>query len=385
MPRTISRRSGRAPRTNPNASVEPVNLTDPPRQLPYRTPDLPGSGGRIKVEPEDFQVEEIPAYLPSGEGDHLYLWLEKRDTSHEFLLRHLSRTLDVDARDIGTAGIKDRFAVTRQWVSVPSSAADRLERCQSDDVTILEAKPHGNKLKTGHLKGNRFRIVIRDPVADGLERARGVAEFLSQHGFANYYGVQRFGRAGSTLRSGWRIVSGAARPRYRGARLRLELSAVQSHLFNESLRRRIEDQLLDDVLVGDVMQVVESGGLFVVEDAAAELLRTQAGETSVTGPLFGPKMKQPVGVPAERETSVLQESGLSEHDFCRFKKLTRGGRRALLVRPHELSVAPHASGLEVSLTLPPGCYATVVLWEMMKHPEELSLPHFETGTLGAAE
>lgn len=334
--------------------------------LPYRTSDLPGVGGRIKVEPEDFLVEEIPAYRPSGEGDHLYLWIEKRDLSHEFLLRHLARALDVSPRDIGTAGIKDRRAVTRQWISVPRSAESRLAQLDLEGLRVLQTAAHTNKLKTGHLKGNRFRILIRDTEGDVLSAAERIAETLRLHGFPNYYGGQRFGRDGDTLQAGWRLLTGNVRPRRRDSRLRLQLSAVQSHLFNECLRRRIDDGLLDRVLLGDVMQVVESGGLFVVEDETTEQSRATSGETVVTGPLFGPKMKAAEGEVAVREATVLTESGLRAEDFERFKKLTRGARRAYLIRPDVLAVESVESGILVRVTLPPGSYATVLLRELMK-------------------
>ena len=351
--------------------------------LPYRTPDLPGIGGRIKVEPEDFFVEEIPAYLPSGEGEHLFLWIEKRDISHEFLLRHLAQELGVSPRDVGTAGIKDRRAITRQWISVPRSCEDRLAQLEREleNLRILDVRPHGNKLRTGHLVGNRFRIVIREVGPDAKPAAQAIARRLRHVGFANYYGAQRFGREGKTLRTGWEYLSGAKRPRRRDSRLRLELSALQSYLFNEALRQRIDDDLLDRVLLGDVMQVVASGGLFLVEEVAAEAERAQTGQTVVTGPIFGPKMKRPAGEVFEREQRVLHQIGLEETAFERFRKLTRGTRRPYLVRPSELEVTDSPDGLCVHLILPPGSYATVVLRELMKVGADETLGHFEPGSL----
>src|SRR2546425_1788149 len=94
---------------------------------PLVTADLSGIGGRIKQVPEDFEVEEIPAYEPSGQGDYLYLWIEKRALGAEYFVRQLARRLNLATAEIGTAGMKDRHAVTRQMVSVPATAADRLE------------------------------------------------------------------------------------------------------------------------------------------------------------------------------------------------------------------------------------------------------------------
>src|SRR3954453_8478003 len=93
---------------------------------PLLTVDLAGIGGKIKTNPEDFEVEEIPAYEPSGQGDFLYLWVQKRGVGAEYFVRQLARRLDVPAGEVGTAGLKDRHAITRQWVSVPAACEPRL-------------------------------------------------------------------------------------------------------------------------------------------------------------------------------------------------------------------------------------------------------------------
>src|SRR5262245_40093179 len=125
-------------------------LTSPP----LLTADLPGIGGRIKTEPEDFEVEEIPAYEPSGSGDFLYLWLEKRDLGAEYFVRQVARRLGIPADEVGTAGLKDRRAVTRQMVSVPARAEAALGRLDGDGIRVLRVSRHTNKLKPGHLRGN---------------------------------------------------------------------------------------------------------------------------------------------------------------------------------------------------------------------------------------
>ena len=99
---------------------------DPLRPPPLLTADLPGVGGRIKSAPEDFEVEEIPAYEPCGSGDHVYLWIEKRAMGAEYFNRQIARRLGIANNEVGTAGLKDRQAVTRQWVSVPDVDNDRL-------------------------------------------------------------------------------------------------------------------------------------------------------------------------------------------------------------------------------------------------------------------
>src|SRR4051812_49473544 len=110
----------------------PSMTFDPTAPLPLVTASLPGIGGHIKAQPEDFEVEEVPAYAPSGSGDHLFLWVQKRGVGAEYFTRQVARRLGVPTEDVGTAGLKDRHAVTRQWVSVPTSAEPRLKDLDGD-------------------------------------------------------------------------------------------------------------------------------------------------------------------------------------------------------------------------------------------------------------
>src|SRR5215510_8181947 len=117
--------------------------------------------------PDTFVVEEVPAYEPSGEGEHTFLWIEKRGLTTIDAVKKLARLLGVDGRDVGYAGLKDRNAVTRQWISVPRLEPERALQLDEPDLRVLEARRHGNKLRTGHLRGNRFEVVVT--VAAGAE------------------------------------------------------------------------------------------------------------------------------------------------------------------------------------------------------------------------
>ncbi len=217
--------------------------------FPFLTAALPGLGGVVKELPEDFVVEELPVYRPSGSGEHLFLWVEKTDVSGPDLVRHIGRALGISPRDIGMAGVKDRRAVTRQFVSVPARAEERIGRIETDRIRVLSSARHGNKLRTGHLAGNRFSILVRGVDADAAERARPIAETVNQHGFPNYYGEQRFGRDNETLELGLALLGGQKRPHEipaprRTFLLRMALSAVQSALFNDVLAERLRDGAL---------------------------------------------------------------------------------------------------------------------------------------------
>src|SRR5437868_5380571 len=114
----------------------PIDPLQPP---PYLTASLHGIGGRIKSRPEDFEVEEVPAYEPCGQGGHLFLWIEKRDMGAEYFQRQVAKRLEIPVGEVGTAGLKDRHAVTRQMVSVPGAIEDRLPQLEGDGIRLLKA------------------------------------------------------------------------------------------------------------------------------------------------------------------------------------------------------------------------------------------------------
>jgi tRNA pseudouridine13 synthase len=348
------------------------NARDMLTLAPYLTSKLPGIGGVLKREPEDFVVEEIPAYQPCGGGEHLFLWVEKRDVSAEDLVTHLARSLGIRREGVGVAGLKDRRAVTRQFVSVPAAREPQLDSIETSGIRVLHATRHRNKLRTGQLRGNRFDVLVRDVSPDAWANAEAIAGVIRERGFPNYYGEQRFGIGGATAQLGLDLLAGRKtprdiEPRRRKFLLRLSLSAAQSAVFNVVLRERLADGLLGTVLAGDVMQVTASGGCFVVEDVPREQQRYDQRETVLTGLLFGPKMKTPTNEPAEREQRVLDRFGITPQQVVEFPRLLTGARRPLVIRVDDLQIAPDPAGLRFRFTLPSGVYATTLLREFMKN------------------
>jgi tRNA pseudouridine13 synthase len=344
------------------------------------TAELVGTGGLIKAQPEDFIVEELPAYLPSGEGAHTFLLVEKRGLTTAEAVQRLARALAFRREDAGAAGQKDRQAVTRQWISVPNIDPARALAVTVDDVRVLEAKRHGNKLRTGHLVGNRFRITLRG-TRDGVTRARAIVEQLASSGMPNYFGAQRFGARGDNAARGRALLvpptdasETLRRPRLPGAERRLLVSAYQSELFNRYLDARCDDGLLTRALFGDVLKKSDTGGLFTVDadaDAiAAAQTRLDTGAVVVTGPMFGHKMMAPpAGSPARaREDALLAAEGIDAAAFASMGKLAEGTRRPLLVpvAHAEVGPGPEPDAVLLVFTLPPGAYATVLLAEVMK-------------------
>ncbi|MEM9490894.1 MAG: tRNA pseudouridine(13) synthase TruD, partial [Myxococcota bacterium] len=244
-------------------------------------------------------------------------------------------------------------------------------------IAVLDARRHRHKLRTGHLRGNRFVLRLREMDVDaerGAAMASAILDRLAAApGMPNWFGPQRFGRDGNNAEIGRALLTGDPLPdgmrRPRGRALRLFVSALQSELFNEYLKQRLSDGILATVLAGDLLQKTESGGLFASDDPATDQPRLAAGEVVPTGPMFGHKARQPSEGSAahERESSLLAEYGLTTRSFARMGKLGIGTRRALAVRVHNATANPLAErAIELSFDLPAGSYATAVMREVVK-------------------
>lgn len=331
-------------------------------ELPYVTPELPGVSARIKAIPEDFVVDEIPLYPAAGEGDHLFVRVEKRGIDTLQLARSLANAFGVSPREVGIAGHKDRHAVTTQWMSFPGVAPEKALGLSGEGFRVLEAVRHRNKLRMGHLRGNRFRIRLRG--AHDVEAVERIARALEERGLPNYFGEQRFGRAGDNAAMGRRILRGEERVRDRRLRSLL-VSALQSEIFNRLLARRIREGNWDRPLFGDVLQKLDTGGLFVCEDPEVDLPRVRSFECSVTGPLPGPRMRpQPHGEPAHLEEEAIRDAGLRPEDFSS-RREAPGARRPLRL-PVRIALVSDPEGIVLDFELPPGAYATSLLREITK-------------------
>lgn len=333
---------------------------------PIETEDLPALGGRIGDRPEHFVVEEIPAYEPSGEGDHTYVWVEKRLQNTRDVAGHIARAAGVPIREIGYAGLKDRRAVTRQWFSLPVRSRAPSEWQLPEGVTVLEVSRHRNKLRTGHLIGNRFSLTFVDVPEGGKERAERILQRIAQGGVGNYFGPQRFGRGGQNLSSAMAWLAEGARPP-RGTDPKLLSSVLQSEHFNRYAARRLTER--GRLLEGDVVRLAGSGAHFVVEDLAAEQPRLDAGDIVLTGPMIGPRGLHARGAAQELELTLAEELGLSSELLERLGQHAPGTRRDLLLLPSEATLnEPEPGCLHFSFRLPAGAYATQVARELSRSP-----------------
>lgn len=341
-------------------------------QIPYLTADLPGVGGVIRVDIEDFIVEEAPAYEPCGEGEHTFFGIEKRGIATQVVIKQVAQALGVPEREISRAGLKDARAVARQTLCVHMVPPEKLLALDLDRARVLWAKRHANKLRSGHLKGNRFCIRIRNPEPGAERRSQAILERLVERGVPNGYGVQRFGNRGTNHEVGLLLLRNdreglrAHGIRHLAYAMRTFLiSALQSALFNQVLAARIRQGTMDDALPGDVAKKTDTGGIFTVEDAAIERPRVKAWAISPTGPIFGYKMRPALAEAGSLEAQVLESAGLTLADFRPSK--SQGTRRPLRYRPEELTWRQDTdSSLVVSFFAPKGAFATMLLRELMK-------------------
>lgn len=339
--------------------------------LPYLTADIAGIGGRLRVALDDFRVEEIAAYPPSGEGDHLFLRIEKRDMSTPFAVDRIARALKISARDIGYAGMKDRHAVTEQTLSVPGRVGEAaVEALAIEGLTVRSVARHQNKLRIGHLRGNRFTLRLRqlDDLDSCYQRAIAVASVLQREGVPNFYGSQRFGREGdnATRARAW-LVGGGPAPRDHTLR-RLLASSLQSSVFNRWLSERLTAGLLARYVDGDLAARFGPNGEgrpWAVDPSEAEALYATGGVTA-TGPMPGPKMPRPTGEALAREEAVMAAMGLDDAVFARAGALAEGTRRAARVFVDGLDVSRGEGCLIFRFGLPSGGYATTVMREFCK-------------------
>ncbi|MET3929400.1 tRNA pseudouridine13 synthase [Lysobacter sp. OAE881] len=337
-------------------------------------PALPRAHGEavlsanMRSTPEDFVVEELPGFEPSGAGEHLLLTVEKRGMNTGFAAKHIAQWAGVGEVAIGYAGLKDRHAITRQRFSVhlPKKVApdlSTLDFAQGEErLTVVEHTWHAKKLPRGALAGNRFVLTLRGVSGERAaieQRLRSIAE----RGVPNYFGEQRFGRDGDNVAN--------ARAMFAGRRVRREqrtllMSAARSELFNRVLAQRVQRGSWDTPLDGEVWMLDGSRSVFGPEpfdDALAQ--RLASFDIHPTGPLWGRGELRSTGDAARVETEALSgEEALALRAGLEAEGLKQE-RRALRLKPAELTWSWREDDvLEVAFALPPGAYATVVLAEL---------------------
>ena len=351
-------------------------------------------------EPEDFIVEELPLYEPSGVGTHTYFAIRKRNLSTLAAIDRIARELQVPTRDFGYAGLKDKNAVTTQILSVEGITPARILRIEQPDIEVLWAERHTHKLRVGHLRGNRFELTLHDIPHDTLSLIKVSMDRFVTEGIPNRFGAQRFGNKNDShligkalVKAEWETVlhymltddtqqvDGVTRRMQRELtrkpvekvitviphRLRrLYLSAYQAHLFNSILEKRMPH--LGRLRAGDIAVKHSNGAPFLVGEPTVEQPRADAFEISPSGPIFGYKMRMPTGDVLDLETSLLADEGVRLEKFRKVVGVRLPGTRRPLRMPiqlHAVSAVDSGVGIRLRFTLPAGGYATVVVEELL--------------------
>jgi tRNA pseudouridine13 synthase len=338
----------------------------------------------FRQSPRDFVVDEIPLYPFSGEGEHLVLHVRKKNLSTWQMIDIFSNHLGIKGRDIGYAGLKDKNAQTKQYISLPRKFEAVLENFEHEGIKILSRTYHNNKIRVGHLKGNRFFIRLKKVNPTAAMKIKEALKMIKQYGMPNYFGFQRFGMDGENYKKGQAILAGTLKERNKKLS-QFYVNSYQSYLFNGWLARRIQiSKLIESfgldelgsvlplskeelvsmkaqkhpfkLIHGDVMMHYPYGKIFHFE-SSEEVERFNKRDISVTGLLSGKRATRAEG---------LAES--IENEFDTITDGIDGARRYGWIFPEEIEgeYKENDAWFELHFTLPKGCYATVLIEEIAK-------------------
>ncbi|MFJ4154200.1 tRNA pseudouridine(13) synthase TruD [Pseudomonas sp. NPDC089752] len=318
----------------------------------------------LKAVAEDFQVDEVLDIPLTGQGEHLWLWVEKRDLNTEEAARRLARAAGVPVRSISYAGLKDRQALTRQWFSLhlPGKADPDLSRAEDDTLRVLKQVRHSRKLQRGAHSANGFTLRLTALAAD--HQALDIRlQALKHQGVPNYFGSQRFGHGGGNVQDAQHWAERKALPEQRNVRSRL-LSAARSYVFNQVLAARVADGSWQRAQVGDLLAFTDSRSFFPAGEQECADPRLDVLDLHPTGPMWGEGPSPTAGAAYGLESAI----GEQHRALCQW--LANAGmsheRRILRLPIGGLTWHyPEPDILQLEFVLPAGCFATVVVRELV--------------------
>jgi len=340
-------------------------------QTDYSILDWPRASGesvanyKIRSQPADFFVQEELSFVQSGEGEHVYLLLEKTGQNTVAIAERLAALAQVPLRNIGYAGLKDRHAVTRQWFSVqlPNLKPGGWQQLESDDLRLIKIGLHARKLKKGAVKCNRFRLLLKD-VQGHRARINDRLKWIDQHGVPNYFGEQRFGQQAENVNNAVAWLTGKRKSPGRYLK-GIYISSIRSYLYNQILGFRVADNTWSQAVAGDIFILNGSNSCFHCHDLSDEILqRIQLLDIHPALVLFG----QQGGLDNSGKAKQLEQLILKQYPDLTNGLAAIGVKKAW--RSSRLAVTKldwkwvGAENLQLSFELPSGGYATSVLAEL---------------------
>jgi tRNA pseudouridine13 synthase len=353
---------------------------DPVQGLAYAWGGVAGTGV-IRDSADDFCVDEVLGIEPTGEGEHVFLHIRKRNLNTREVAQQIGRLAGVRQRNVSYAGLKDRNAVTSQVFSVhmPGMPDPDWRELENDQLQVLLATRHSRKIRRGALRGNHFTLIVRQCRLDESIMAQRLQQ-IAAHGVPNYFGPQRFGHAGNNLPQARGLFDGTL-GRVDRERKSMLLSAVRSQLFNQVLSARVLDGSWNQVIPGDVMIVAGGRGQFPA-DVPDQLLLKRAEDQEVhpSGPLCGlaGRSLQPVLKAGDLESRVLLDEQFWLQGLERFG--LEQGRRPLRLKVENLQWQYHEPALHLAFSLPAGSYATTLLRELLDSPSHTAAHFLDNST-----
>ena len=329
--------------------------------LAYLQKTPPKQTALLKAECADFVVKEQLGYDMSGDGEFVAVKVRKTDCNTLFVGEQLAKFAGISARNMSYAGLKDRKAVTEQWFSLqmPGQPTPDFSQFSLEGVEILDVTRHQRKIRIGSLQGNHFEILLRN--AEETDELKVRLDFLAKNGFPNYFTEQRFGRDGNNLTQALRWANGEIKVKDRNKRS-FYLSAARSEIFNLIVSKRLELNLAQQILVGDVLQLNGSHSWFVVdesEDLAQLQQRLAQQDVLLTAPLIGEEEKSAVDF--ENEIFAQHQALFA---LMRQERM-KAARRPILMQPQHFQWQFEPNGLRLQFALPAGSYATALIRELV--------------------
>jgi len=332
----------------------------------------------FNASPRDFSVEEVPLYEFSGEGEHIVLKVRKKSLTTWQMIDIFSNSLGIAKREIGYAGLKDKHAITIQYISLPKKVAAKLEDFEHENIKILQQFRHNSKIRVGHLKGNKFWMRFKKVQSLQKEMIESVLDWIEQNGMPNYFGVQRFGNSGKNYLEGKAIIEDILKIRDKKKREFL-IAAYQSYLFNSYLAKRITLSLLLKSFTAAEVESVMNLPKGALENSAKQkhfykLLEGDLFMHYPFGKIFFEELETaskrflerdiaPTGLIAGKRVKRAQQSAyIIEQEFDEAIN-EAGSRRYAWIFPeiYEKKYIPQSAWYELSFYLPKGSYATVLV------------------------